>query len=108
MTNIIKIKRTSTPSSTPASLEHGELAINYSDGKIFYKNSSNQITQFSSGQKITSSTTNQRTNQRTNHTINQNRYGLGTCDLQERKLLFYGPFVGDRFLIASSQAWDDR
>ena len=57
MTNIIKIKRTSTPSSTPASLEHGELAINYSDGKIFYKNSSNQITQFSSGQKITSSTT---------------------------------------------------
>ena len=57
MANTIKIKRTSTPSSAPSSLEYGELAINYADGKIFYKNSSNQITQFSSGQKTTTSTT---------------------------------------------------
>jgi hypothetical protein len=49
MANTIKLKRTSTPSSTPSSLEYGELAINYADGKIFYKNSSNNIVEFTSG-----------------------------------------------------------
>ena len=57
MANTIKLKRTSTPSAAPSSLEYGELAINYADGKLFYKNSSDQITQFSSGQKTTASTT---------------------------------------------------
>lgn len=46
MANTIKIKRSSTSSQTPTSLEYGELAINYADGKIFYKNSSDQIKSF--------------------------------------------------------------
>jgi hypothetical protein len=49
MANTIKLKRTSTPSSAPSSLEYGELAINYADGKLFYKNSSNNIVEFTSG-----------------------------------------------------------
>lgn len=43
MANTIKIKRSSTASAVPSSLEYGELAINYADGKLFYKNASNQI-----------------------------------------------------------------
>lgn len=43
MANTIKIKRSGTANVVPGSLEHGELAINYADGKIFYKNSSNSI-----------------------------------------------------------------
>ena len=46
MAQTIKIKNSGTSSNTPSSLEHGELAINYADGKIFYKNSSNNIVEF--------------------------------------------------------------
>ena len=49
MANTIKIKNSGTTSNVPSSLEHGELAINYADGLLFYKNSSNVISQFSSG-----------------------------------------------------------
>jgi hypothetical protein len=49
MANTIKIKNSGTASAVPASLEHGELGLNYADGKIFYKNGSNAIVQFSSG-----------------------------------------------------------
>lgn len=48
MTNTIKIKRSGTGSQVPSSLEYGELAINYADGKIYYKNSSNSIVEFTS------------------------------------------------------------
>ena len=47
MAQTIKIKNSGTSSNTPSSLEHGELAINYADGKIFYKNSSGSIVEFS-------------------------------------------------------------
>lgn len=49
MSNTIKIKNSGTAANVPTSLEHGELAINYSDGKLYYKNSSNTIVEFSSG-----------------------------------------------------------
>jgi len=39
----IQIKKSSTTSAAPNSLEFGELAINYSDGKIFWKNTSGTI-----------------------------------------------------------------
>ena len=42
----ISLKNSGTSTNTPSSLEHGELAINYADGKIFYKNSSNAIVEF--------------------------------------------------------------
>lgn len=48
MANTIKIKRSNTPSAVPVSLEHGEIAINYTDGKIYYKNNANTIVSFAS------------------------------------------------------------
>jgi hypothetical protein len=46
MANVIKIKNSGTANSAPTSLEAGELAINYADGKIYYKNSSNAVVNF--------------------------------------------------------------
>jgi hypothetical protein len=48
MANTIKIKRSSTPTQAPTTLDHGELALNYADGKLFYKNSSNNVVEFTS------------------------------------------------------------
>jgi hypothetical protein len=45
----IKIKRSGTSSQTPSSLEHGELALNYADGKLFYKDASDNIAELSTG-----------------------------------------------------------
>lgn len=46
MTNTIKLKRSSTPGSSPAagSLDYGELALNYQDGNLFFKNAANSVT----------------------------------------------------------------
>ena len=46
MANVIKLKNSGTANSAPTSLEAGELAINYADGKIYYKNASNAIVSF--------------------------------------------------------------
>jgi hypothetical protein len=43
MANTIKLKNSGTASVAPTSLEYGELGLNYADGKIYYKNSSNAI-----------------------------------------------------------------
>jgi hypothetical protein len=43
MSNTVLIKRSGTSSITPLTLESGEIAINYADGKLFYKNSANSI-----------------------------------------------------------------
>lgn len=47
MANIIKIKSSGNVSAAPTTLEFGELAINYADGTLFYKDSSNTIVSFS-------------------------------------------------------------
>jgi len=46
MTNTVQLKRSSVPNSVPgaANLVPGELAINYSDGNLFYKNAGNVVT----------------------------------------------------------------
>lgn len=48
MANIVKLKRSGTANTVPSanSLEYGELAINYADGTIFYKDASNTIVSF--------------------------------------------------------------
>ena len=48
MANVIKIRNSGTANTAPTSLEVGELAINYADGKIYYKNTSNAVVQFTS------------------------------------------------------------
>ena len=45
----IVIKKSATPSSQPTNLANGELAINYADGKLFYKNTSGYIVSFTAG-----------------------------------------------------------
>jgi hypothetical protein len=45
MATSIKLKKSSVPGRAPAAndLEYGELAINYADGTIYYKNTSNTV-----------------------------------------------------------------
>jgi hypothetical protein len=57
MANTIKIKRSGTATQVPVSLEYGELAINYADGKLFYRNTSDQIVELSSSGSISISAT---------------------------------------------------
>jgi hypothetical protein len=54
MTNTVQLKRSSVPGSVPAAgnLVPGELAINYADGNLFYKNSSNAVTVIASNQFV--------------------------------------------------------
>ena len=46
MANIIKIKNSGTGSSAPSDLELGELALNYADGKLYYKDDGGSIQHF--------------------------------------------------------------
>lgn len=46
---IFQHKRSGTPANVPSSLELGELAINYADGLIFYKNTTGHIVSISGG-----------------------------------------------------------
>lgn len=52
MTNTVLIKRSGTLGAVPVpgDLTAGELAINYTDGNLFYKNSSNVVTVIASNQ----------------------------------------------------------
>jgi hypothetical protein len=54
MANTIKIKNSGNTSAVPSTLEYGELGLNYADGKLFYKNSSNVIVEFGSAGGATS------------------------------------------------------
>ena len=49
MPNTIRLRSSGTASAVPSSLAFGEIAINYADGKIFYKNPSNQIVELATG-----------------------------------------------------------
>jgi hypothetical protein len=44
---VIKLKKSATANEVPSDLEPGEIAINYADGKLFYKNTTNQIAEIS-------------------------------------------------------------
>lgn len=45
----IQLRKSGVSGNVPASLNFGELALNYADGKLYYKNSSGLITYISSG-----------------------------------------------------------
>ncbi len=46
---VIALKKSGTTSAAPLSLANGELAINYADGKLFYKNVTGSIVAITSG-----------------------------------------------------------
>jgi len=52
MANTIKLKRSSTANAVPTSgnLEYGELALNYTDGNLFFKTAGNAVTLIASTQ----------------------------------------------------------
>lgn len=52
--SVIKIKNSSVPNKVPqvSDLVFGEIAINFNDGKLYFKNSSNQIDFFKSGSSV--------------------------------------------------------
>ena len=54
MTNTVQLKRSSVANSIPGTgnLVPGELAINYTDGNLFYKNSSNVVTGIASNKFV--------------------------------------------------------
>lgn len=54
MANKIQLKRSSTANSVPlaANLDYGELAINYTDGNLFFLNASNVVTLIASTKTI--------------------------------------------------------
>ena len=41
---VIQLKKSATPSATPSNLANGELALNYADGKLYYKAANGAIT----------------------------------------------------------------
>lgn len=43
MSNTVLQKRSGASGNTPTSLQYGEIAINYADGKMFYRDSSDVI-----------------------------------------------------------------
>ena len=46
---IIQLKKSGTTGNTPSTLKFGELALNYADGKLFYKNSGGSIVSLTAG-----------------------------------------------------------
>ena len=46
---VIALKKSATPFAQPAALSYGELALNYADGRLFYKAANGTITSFVSG-----------------------------------------------------------
>ena len=44
--SVVKLKKSSVANNVPSTLEYGELAINYTDGRIYYKDNSNIIGAF--------------------------------------------------------------
>ena len=44
---VIALKKSATPSSVPSNLANGELAINYADGKLYYKAANGTIASIS-------------------------------------------------------------
>lgn len=48
--SVIRLKKSSIPEKVPlvGDLEHGELALNFADGRLYFKNSSNEIASFNS------------------------------------------------------------
>lgn len=59
MANKIILKKSSVAAKVPliSDLDYGELALNYADGKLYYKNASNTISSFITGATITDDTT---------------------------------------------------
>lgn len=50
MSTAIKLKRSGVTGEAPTSLEYGEVALNYADGILYYKNAAGEIVALSTGE----------------------------------------------------------
>jgi len=75
----VRLKRSGTAGVSPSSLEHGEVAINYADGKVFWKDASNVVTSFTFQSYALSSHTHA-AEDITSGTVATARLGNGTAD----------------------------
>jgi hypothetical protein len=71
MSNKIILKKSSVAAKVPLTtdLDYGELALNYADGKLYYKNSSNTISTFTANPDLSSYVTLTGTQTLTNKTL---------------------------------------
>lgn len=81
MSNVIKIKGSGTASSVPSSLEYRELALNYADKKLYFKDSNGVIDYFdASAGGVTDSTLNDTVVHGVFPTGDYGDFGVGTID----------------------------
>mgnify|MGYP003321338108 FL=1 len=55
---VIALKKSATPAATPSTLANGELAINYADGKLYYKHANGSIIAFNTSGGLSFGTVN--------------------------------------------------
>ena len=55
---VIALKKSATPAATPSTLANGELAINYADGKLYYKHANGSIIAFNTSGGVSFGTVN--------------------------------------------------
>jgi len=88
MSNQFLLKKSSVASKVPqpTDLQYGELALNYADGKLYYKNSSNSISSFSANIDLSAYATLTGTQTLTNKTISSPSLN-GTISLDSTTLI---------------------
>lgn len=86
MSNKVLLKKSSVGAKVPllTDLDYGEVALNYADGKLYFKNSSNVITAFGASNTIETLT---------NKTINLSNNGLSGTVAQFNNALSDGDFA---------------
>ena len=91
MANTLLLKKSGSADETPSAGEllHGELAINYADGKLFFKNSGNSVVQLLSspgtgaGQVLFSNGSTMTGDSTFFYDDTNNRLGIGVADPME-------------------------
>jgi hypothetical protein len=82
MSNKIILKKSSVGAKVPVTgdLDYGELALNYADGKLYFKNSSNVINSFSANVDLSAYATLTGTQTLTNKTLTSPTINSGTAN----------------------------
>lgn len=90
MTNTVLLKRSNTANSVPSagSLTAGELALNYTDGNLFYKNNAGVVTLLASNQQLSV------TGNITASAINVANINLSSLGNQQIPISYNGLLVG--------------
>jgi len=115
MANTLLLKKSGVSDETPAAneLTHGELALNYADGKIYFKNSSNAVSELISapgtgaGQVLFSSAGASSINGDSTffYDDSNNRLGIGTASPTNRVHIVGGDVAHNALYVETNSAW---